>query len=241
LDSLGRTWSHLDSLGLTRPHLVSHGLAWLHLVSLGLAWSHLVSLGLTWIQLVSLGLTWTHLVSLGLAWSHLDSLGLTGSHLVSLLDSLEAMCFAGVLRTSVTNGTGGTVSPKEKDRWQKIESNHTQAASEHIRTCTGGTREAPRSHRSTFQISRSTLICNNPKGHAPSPSPRRTILTPDPSLRITRAGTIKISRSDSPPSLRCFPMGRRMHDHTCTVNPGRVYTCLLPRTYLHPGVDLRVP
>ena len=63
-----------------------------HLVSLGLTWSHLVSLGFTWSHLVSLGLTWTHLVSLGLTWS--------------LLDSLETMLFAGVLRTSATNGTG---------------------------------------------------------------------------------------------------------------------------------------
>ena len=128
----------------------------------------------------------------------MGSLGLTWS----LLDSLETMLFAGVLRTSGTNQTGGTVSTKKKHRWQKIESNHTQGASEHIRTCTGGTREAPRSRRTTFQIISSTFICNNPKGTRPEP--RTTILTPDPSLRITHAGVIEISRLDSPPNLRFF-------------------------------------
>ena len=42
------------------------------------------------------------MVSLGLSWSHLVLLGLTWS----LLDSLETMCFAEVLTTSGTNGTG---------------------------------------------------------------------------------------------------------------------------------------
>ena len=144
--------------------LTSLGFTWIHLVSLGLAWSHLVSLVLTWTHLVSLDFTWSHLDSLGLIWSHLVSLGLTWSHLVSLgltcflLGSLETICFAGVLRTSGTNRTGGTVSLKKKDRWQNIESNHTQGASEHIRTCTGGTRQAPRSRRTTFQITSSTFI-----------------------------------------------------------------------------------
>ena len=43
---------------------------------------------------------------------------------------------------------------------------------------------------------------HQPQGHAPSPEPRSIILTPDPSLRITHAGAIKIFRSDSPPNLR---------------------------------------
>ena len=110
--------------------------------------SHLDSLGLTGTHLVSLSLTRSHLVSLGLTWSRLVSLGLTWS----LLDSLETMLFAGVLRTSGTNGTGGTVSPKKKNRWRKIESNHTHGASEHIRTCTGGTREAPRAQFASLEF-----------------------------------------------------------------------------------------
>ena len=69
-----------------------------HLDSRGLTGTHLVSLGLTWSHLDSLGLTWTHLVSLGLTWS--------------LLDSLETMSFAGVLRTSGTNRDG---DPDEQD------------------------------------------------------------------------------------------------------------------------------
>ena len=38
----------------------------------------------------------------------------------SLLDSLETVSFAWVLRTSGTKGDGGAAPPKKKDMWQKI-------------------------------------------------------------------------------------------------------------------------
>ena len=66
------------------------------------------------------------------------------------------------------------LSSKEKGQVAKIDSNHTQGASEHIRTCTGGTRDAPRSRRTAFEIINTPL--HQPQGHAPSR--RSTILTP---------------------------------------------------------------
>ena len=125
------------------------------------------------------------MVSLGLTWS--------------LLDSLETMCFAGVLRTSGTNGTGGTVSPKKKNRWRKsnrITPMAHQNTSELLQ-------EAPeRPHdlaEALFKSFGQHSFAPTPKGTPePEPEPRTTILTPDPSLRITHAGAIEISRSDSP-------------------------------------------
>ena len=144
---------HLDSLGLTWTQLVS-------LDSLGVTWTHLVSLGLTWSHLVSLGLTWTHLVSLGLTWSLLDPLGLSWTHLEP--------------RTSATNRGGG---PDERDERRRANKTGPRSLKPRqnlagvSRTCTGGTREAPRSRRTTFQIISSTFNCTKPQGHAPSPEP----------------------------------------------------------------------
>ena len=140
---MGKRGSHLDSLGLTGTHLVSPGLTWSHLVSLGLTGSHLVSLGLTWTHLGSLGLTW------------------------SLLDSFKTMLFAGVLRTSATNRGGG---PDERDERRRANKTGPRSLKPRqnlagvSRTCTGGTREAPRSRRTTFEIISSTFVYTNPKG-----------------------------------------------------------------------------
>ena len=132
--------------------------------------------------------------SLDLTWSHLVTLGLTGS----LLDSLETMCFAGVLRTSGTIPTGGTASPKKKDRWQKINSKHIRTHQNLYRRHQRG----PTISQKHFSNHFVNIHLHQPQRARPRARSRSTILTPDPSLRITCAGTIKISRSDSPPNLR---------------------------------------
>ena len=147
--------------------------------------------------MVSLGLTWTHLVSLGLTWIHSVSLGLTWS----LLDSLETMLFAGVLRTSATNGTGEQHHRRKRaggGKSKQITHRAQQNTSERVQEAPGRPHDlAEPLFKSFCQHS----FAPNPRAR---PSPRSTILTPDPSLRITHAGAIKISRSNSPPNLRCL-------------------------------------
>ena len=43
-------------------------------------------------------------------------------------------------------------------------------------------------------------MCTDTKGTAEREREKRTILIPDPSLRITHTGTIEISRSEHPPT-----------------------------------------
>ena len=84
-------------------------------------------------------------VQKGVHWDTLELIVLTWLH----LDSLETMCFAGVLRPSVENGT-------EEQAWQttrKPRKNHNkqhQNSPGVSRTHPGSTTETPRSRRTTF-------------------------------------------------------------------------------------------
>ena len=146
--------------------------------------------------------------------THLGSLGLTWS----LLDSLETMCFAGVLRTSAANGTGEQHHQSKRTGGRKsnqIIPREHQNTSELVQ-------EAPeRPHdlaEPLFKSFRQHSCAPTPKG---TPEPRRTILTPDPSLRITHAGAIEISRSDSPLNLR-YPVTYPLRARVCGALRGNI-------------------
>ena len=112
---------------------------------------------------------------------------------MATLGSLETTCFTRVLRTSATNGTGGARVHSSYEV-TKIDAKPHQNTSGLSRTHLAGTADALGSRRTTFQSISSTLMRTETKGTG-EPE-RRTILIPDPSLRITHAGAIEISRLD---------------------------------------------
>ena len=152
--------------------------------SLGVTCTHLVSLGLTLSRLVSLGLAWTHLVSPGL----LLSLGLFWIH------------WKPCVRTETGARLAGRTEAGEQD-WAQMSSGslkpHKNSA-EVSRTCTGGTR-GPTISQKHFSNNFVHIHLQQPRGHAPSPSPGGLF-----SLQTPASGSraIEISRSDSAPNLR---------------------------------------
>ena len=145
------------------------------------------------------------MVSLGLSWTHLKP---------SVL-----------LRFERPAGPTAPVNNTTKEKGQMAE-NRSKSHPGRIRTHQNVYRRhqgGPTISQKHFSNHLVNIHLHQPQRARGAPSPRRTILTPDPSLRITHAGAIEISRSDSPPNLRHTPAHTfEMHTHVPCVDYRRM-------------------
>ena len=130
----------------------------------------------------------------GLTWNHFNFTS------ISLWPPLQPPHI-----TVKTEGPGPTAPGDQRhqrnQRNSKVHRKTKDSLSILLRTHAGSTREAPSSRRTIFYLISQRKSSTKPKGHGKAPH-WSTNDNKKPSDRITHAGTIQISRSDSPPNLR---------------------------------------